>query len=121
MMYKRTPFLNVSQMKNSLGLKWSPGMSTLSIAWSREKCLGNGIKMIGHVSLKWLGSSYGMIPICLAIAKTKSLVDVYLMTKFLISFPFVMMMHMRDILVEGKPPQNSPTQFLLATPIQGCI
>ena len=50
-----------------------------------------------HV-LHGLGISYGTTLICLNIAKIKSLGYVSLMTKFSVSYPLVMIVHVGDTL-----------------------
>ena len=59
--------------------------------------------MAGNASFHWLSTSYGTISICSNIAKTKLLRDVCPMNKFLASFPFVIIMHLKDLLMEENP------------------
>jgi len=67
------------------------------------EAISNGLRIFKNISLQCFSFLDGMIPISSGIAKSKSL-GVYSITKFLVSYPFVMTTHVVNTLVGGKQP-----------------
>ena len=69
-----------------------------------REMLRNGLKLIKHASFYLLDFSNGMIPTCLSLAKMKSLEGLWLITKYLVFYHFVMVTYVVGSLVGKRLP-----------------